>query len=131
MSKQPVIFDVDGTLTSEHYDEDNLLTLRENAAMLLVAIALQAERPLLISTARPERLRPETTAWLKLHGLQPIQIFMRPDELEGVPDYIIKQDHLDQIRRNFGDPLVWVDDNSGVINMLKNNKIAVIAVAST
>jgi len=131
MSKQPVVFDIDGTLTSEHYDEDNLLTLRENAAMLLVAIALQAERPLLISTARPERLRPETTAWLKLHGLQPLQIFMRPDELEGVPDYIIKQDHLDQIRTSFGDPLVWVDDNSGVINMLKNNKIAVIAVAST
>jgi hypothetical protein len=131
MRKQPVIFDVDGTLTSEHYDEDNLLTLRENAAMLLVAIALQAERPLLISTARPERLRPQTTEWLKMHGLLPIQIFMRPDDQEGVPDHVIKEDHLNRIRSFYGDPLVWVDDNSGVINMLKNNKIAVIAVAST
>ena len=128
MSKQPVIFDVDGTLTSEHYDEDNLLALRENAAMLLVAIALQAERPLLISTARPERLRPETIAWLKLHGLQPLQIFMRPDELEGVPDYIIKQDHLDQIRTSFGDPLVWADDNARNIEMLQQNNVPVIHV---
>lgn len=128
MSKQPVVFDIDGTLTSEHYDEDNLLTLRENAAMLLVAIALQAERPLLVSTARPERLRPQTTEWLRLHGLLPLQIFMRPDDLEGVPDYLVKKDHLNQIRVSYGDPLVWADDNAGNIQMLQQNNVPVIHV---
>jgi hypothetical protein len=128
MSKQPVVFDIDGTLTSERYDEGNLLTLKENAAMLLVAIALQAERPLLISTARPERLRPETTTWLKMHGLLPLQIFMRPDALEGVPDYLIKEDHLKNIRVSYGDPLVWADDNADNIEMLRQNNVPVIHV---
>lgn len=128
MRKQPVVFDIDGTLTSEHYDENNLLTLRENAAMLLVAIALQAERPLLISTARPERLRPQTTDWLKMHGLLPIQIFMRPDDQEGVPDHVIKEDHLIRIRYFYGDPLVWADDNAGNIEMLQRNNVPVIHV---
>jgi hypothetical protein len=128
MRKQPVVFDIDGTLTSEHYDENNLLTLRENAAMLLVAIALQAERPLLISTARPERLRPQTTDWLKMHGLLPIQIFMRPDDQEGVPDHVIKEDHLIRIRYFYGDPLVWADDNAGNIEMLQRNDVPVIHV---
>jgi hypothetical protein len=128
MRKQPVVFDIDGTLTSEHYDENNLLTLRENAAMLLVAIALQAEDPLLISTARPERLRPQTTKWLKMHGLLPIQIFMRPDDQEGVPDHVIKEDHLIRIRFFYGDPLVWVDDNAGNIEMLQRNNVPVIHV---
>jgi hypothetical protein len=128
MRKQPVVFDIDGTLTSEHYDENNLLTLRENAAMLLVAIALQAERPLLISTARPERLRPQTTEWLKMHGLLPIQIFMRPDDQEGVPDHVIKEDHLIRIRYFYGDPLVWADDNAGNIEMLQRNDVPVIHV---
>ena len=128
MRKQPVVFDIDGTLTSEHYDENNLLTLRENAAMLLAAIALQAERPLLISTARPERLRPQTTEWLKMHGLLPIQIFMRPDDQEGVPDHVIKEDHLIRIRYFYGDPLVWADDNAGNIEMLQRNNVPVIHV---
>jgi len=128
MRKQPVVFDIDGTLTSEHYDENNLLTLRENAAMLLAAIALQAERPLLISTARPERLRPQTTEWLKMHGLLPIQIFMRPDDQEGVPDHVIKEDHLIRIRSFYSDPLVWADDNAGNIEMLQRNNVPVIHV---
>lgn len=128
MSKQPVVFDIDGTLTSERYDEDNLLTLRENAAMLLVAIALQAERPLLVSTARPERLRPQTTEWLRMHGLLPLQIFMRPDDQEGIPDHLIKQEHLDQIRLSYGDPLVWADDNEGNVRMLQKNNVPVIHV---
>lgn len=128
MRKQPVVFDIDGTLTSEHYDENNLLTLRENAAMLLVAIALQTERPLLISTARPERLRPQTTEWLKMHGLLPIQIFMRPDDQEGVPDHVIKEDHLIRIRSFYSDPLVWADDNAGNIEMLQRNNVPVIHV---
>ena len=128
MSKQPVVFDIDGTLTSERYDEDNLLTLRENAAMLLVAIALQAERPLLVSTARPERLRPQTTEWLRMHGLLPLQIFMRADNQEGLPDPLIKQEHLNQIRLSYGDPLVWADDNEGNVRMLQQNNVPVIHV---
>ena len=128
MNKQPVVFDIDGTLTSERYDEGNLLTLKENSAMMLVALAMQAERPLVISTARPERFVLQTEVWLASHGIRPDGIYMRPDGQEGIPDAVIKLGHLQQIRETYGDPLVWVDDNDANIAMLKKHNVPVIHV---
>jgi hypothetical protein len=128
MKKAPIVFDIDGTLTSEHYNQDNLLTLRENPAMMLVAIALQAERPLLVSTARPEFLRDVTEAWLAKHGLSPKQIYMRPNDQEGVPDPDIKLVHLKDIQAKYGQPIVWADDNDANIAMLQENDVPVIHV---
>lgn len=128
MKKQPIVFDIDGTLTSEHYNEDNLLTLQENPAMMLVAIALQAERPLIVSTARPERLREVTELWLAKHGLTPKQIYMRPDDQEEVPDAEIKFAHLQDILDVYGHPIVWADDNDANIAMLRENDVPVIHV---
>jgi len=124
----PVVFDVDGTLTAEYYDEDNLLTLRENSAMILVALSMQTGRPLVISTARPERFRTQTEKWLASHGLKPDAIFMRADSCEGMPDYMIKFGHLLAILEKFGKPEVWVDDNESNVTMLKKNGIPVIHV---
>jgi hypothetical protein len=128
MKKQPAVWDVDGTLTSERYDEDNLLTLRENPTMMLLAIAMQPERPLIISTARPERFRDQTEKWLASHGLKPAAIYMRDNDREGVPDQMIKFGHLLDIREKFGEPLVWCDDNDANVNMLKKNGVPVIHV---
>ena len=131
MIKQPVCFDIDGTLTSEHYTDDNLLTLKENAAMMRVALALQTERPLVISTARPERFRDQTEKWLASHGLTPDAIYMRPNDQEDVSDPEIKQNHLESIKEQYGNPHVWVDDNDANIAMLKQNSVPVIHVRST
>ena len=125
---KPIVFDIDGTLTAEPYNEDNLLSLRENPAMVLVAIALQAERPLLISTARPERFRGQTEQWLSGHGLKPYRTFMRRDEDEGIPDQEVKFEHLQEIRSIYGDPQVWVDDHDSNVRMLRMNGVPVIHV---
>lgn len=126
--KKPIVFDIDGTLTSERYDENNLLTLKENPAMMLVAIAMQAERPLLISTARPEYLREVTELWLARHGLNPEKIYMRSNEDEGVADPLVKFEHLQDILNEYGPPVVWADDNDGNIEMLRAEGIPVIHV---
>jgi hypothetical protein len=128
MNNQPVVFDIDGTLTAERYDEGNLLTLKENSAMMLVALAMQAERPLVISTARPERFALQTETWLASHGIKPDGIYMRPDDQEGIPDAVIKLGHLQEIRETYGDPLVWVDDNDANIAMLQKHNVPVIHV---
>lgn len=128
MKKQPIVFDIDGTLTSEAYDENNLGSLRENSAMMLVAFALQLERPLIIATARSERHREVTEKWLASHGLKPVKIYMRPKSKEGVPPSFIKEDYLRDIRKNFGDPLVWADDNGPTVAMLRKNNVPVIHV---
>jgi hypothetical protein len=126
--KAPVVFDVDGTLTSERYGEGNLLTLKENSAMILVALAMQAERPLIVSTARPERYREQTERWLGTHGLKPAAVFMRDDSQDVIPDHMVKHGHLQAIRKEFGEPRVWVDDNDSNVAMLKKNGVPVIHV---
>ncbi len=126
--KQPAVWDIDGTLTAEPYNENNLLTLKENPTMMLLAIAMQPERPLVISTARPERFRSETESWLASHGLKPEAIYMRANDREGVPDHMIKFGHLLAIRERFGEPLVWIDDSDSNVHMLQKNGVPVIHV---
>ena len=130
MREQPFVMDVDGTLTSEYYNDGNLLTLRKNHAMVSIALLLQTLRPLLISTARPERLRDVTEQWLAKHGLTPKQVYMRPNDEEGVPDYLIKLEHLMHIRDMHGEPYFWADDNQYVLLMLKENAVPVIPLRS-
>jgi len=126
--KKPVVMDVDGTLTSERYDESNLLSIRENPVMILLALSLQDKHPLLVSTARPEYLRPQTEAWLAKHGLVPEKIYMRPNDQEGAPDPEIKFAHLQDIRREYSNPQVWCDDNDANVAMLQDNNVPVIHV---
>ena len=128
--KAPVVFDIDGTLTSEHYNEDNLLTLKENPTMLLLALALQSERPLVVSTARPEYLRVETETWLKSKGLKFEKVYMRPNGEENVEDFLIKEKHLKKILKEFGMPVTWCDDNLDNIAMLKRHNVPCIAIHS-
>jgi hypothetical protein len=128
MKKQPIVFDIDGTLTSEPYDEPRLGSLRANSAMMLVALALQLERPLIIATARSESHREVTEKWLANHGLNPTKIYMRPESKEGVPPSFIKENYLRDIRKKFGEPMVWADDNGPTVAMLRKNNVPVIHV---
>lgn len=96
--------------------------------MMLVAIAMQAERPLLISTARPEFLREVTELWLAKHGLKPEKIYMRRNSDEGIPDPAVKFEHLQDIIADYGQPVVWADDNDANIEMLRAEDVPVIHV---
>jgi hypothetical protein len=124
----PFVMDVDGTLTSEHYTDTNLTSLRENPVMMLLAISLQDKHPLLISTARPERYRSETETWLVKHGLNPEHIYMRSSERENDDDHAVKFEHLAHILENYGKPLVWCDDNDENCAMLEKQGVPVIHV---
>ena len=126
--KYPVVFDIDSTLTAEPYDESNLLSLKANPTMLSLALSLQKDHPLLISTARPESIRKETEEWLKGKGVKAGEIYMRPDDKEGVPDPDVKLEHLKEIRKKHGTPVVWYDDNPSNVRMLKENNVPVIHV---
>jgi len=128
ISKNPIVYDIDGTLTAEPYVEDNVRNLRANSVMVLTALALQLERPLLISTARPDYLREETEAWLNSCGLEPKKVYMKEMWMEELPDFQVKEIHLDQIRVEWGTPVVWVDDNPQNVNMLRNRNVPVIHV---
>jgi len=130
MKKQPIVFDVDGTLTSDPYDESNLGTLRENRAMVLVALAMQLERPLIIATARSERFRNVTEKWLGDLGLNPTEVYMRPESKENVYPSFVKLDYLRDIEKKYGTPLLWADDNAATVKMLRKHNVPVIHVSA-
>lgn len=125
---QPVVFDIDGTLTAEPYNDKNIGKVKENPAMVFLAKTLQESSPLVISTARSEKWRPQTEKWLKSHGLSPQAVYMRDESREHAADQMIKFSHLKDIREKFGDPTVWVDDNPANVNMLRRNDVPVIHV---
>ena len=126
--KAPVVFDIDGTLTAEPYTPDNIRKVKENPAMVFIAVTMQKEHPLLVSTARPEKWRQQTEEWLRLHDIGAQRVYMRGTNRSEAADQMVKFEHLQKIREEFGDPAVWVDDNPANVNMLRRNDVPVIHV---
>jgi FMN phosphatase YigB (HAD superfamily) len=109
--RPPVIVDIDMTLTSEWYVNDNVKSLRDFPPMVSLIKDLQsAGVPIVISTARPEKLREDTLSWLWKIGIFPEKVYMRSD-LDTRPDHFAKQDQAKQILIDFGTAAMWYDDN--------------------
>lgn len=126
--KKPIVFDIDGTLTSERYTEENILEVKPNFVMLDIAHSLQETYPIVISTARPDKYREQTEKWLSERELYPKKVYMREEGRDIPTDPMIKFGHLQDIKKNFGDPELWVDDNPDNIRMLVKNNVPVIQV---
>jgi hypothetical protein len=126
----PVVFDIDFTLTSEWYDNDEVIDLAPNMQMVNLAIALSLSGvPIIISTARPERLCYGTEVWLSLTGIEYEDLYMRADN-DTRPDWQVKLDHLNSIETRHGKPLLWYDDNPDNIAAIKARGVATILVNS-
>ena len=126
--KSVIVFDIDGTLTAERYTAKNILKVKENPPLMGMALALQEKYPLIISTARPEKYREQTEKWLAKHNLKPEALYMREEGRDYVADQMIKFGHLQDIRKNHGEPVLWADDNDANIRMLERADVPVIHV---
>ena len=125
----PVVFDVDGTLTTEWYRDSNVIDVSPNVNMVQLARCLyKSGVPIVISTARAEWMRADTETWLDLNGVEYDGLVMRADD-DNRPDYEVKADQLGLIRKIFGKPLLWYDDNLDVTVMLRRGDINVIQVS--
>lgn len=63
-------FDIDGTLTRSSFDQANILGIKPNPVTIRTLRMLRkAGIKIMIVTARPERYRPETQAWLRRHAI--------------------------------------------------------------
>jgi len=124
----PVVFDVDFTLTSEWYDNDEVENLAPNMQMVNLAIALSLSGvPIIISTARPERLCYGTELWLSRLGITYDDLYMRNDD-DHRPDWRVKLDHLNSIEAWHGKPMLWYDDNPDNVDKIRACGVPVILV---
>lgn len=124
----PVVFDIDLTLTAERYHNDQVRDLRPNPLMVNLAISLaKSGVPVVISTARPERLWHQTWYWLKHQGIVFEDLYMREDK-DDRPDPDVKRQQAESILTNWGNVLLWYDDNPGNVAVVKNLGIPAILV---
>ena len=125
----PVVFDVDGTLTTEWYRDSNVIDVSPNVLMVGLARSLyKSGVPIVISTARPEWMRADTEAWLDLNGVKYDALVMRAND-DSRMDFEVKRFQLNLIRRMYGSPLLWYDDNLDVTAMLREEGVPVIQVS--
>jgi phosphoserine phosphatase len=125
----PIVFDVDGTLTTEWYRDSNVIDVAPNVNMVQLARCLfKSGVPIVISTARAEWMRADTVTWLELNGVQYDDLIMRAND-DSRMDFEVKRDQLNLIRSMYGAPLLWYDDNHDVTAMLREEGIPVIQVS--
>ena len=127
-SVNTVVFDIDMTLTSEWYYEDNVATLRANLPLVQLAILLaESGVSIVISTARPNRLRADSENWLQSVGVKFDALYMRNDG-DDRPDHYVKTEQALAIIEDFGRPLLWYDDNQDNCKVVRELGIPCIQV---
>lgn len=138
-----VIFDCDGTLVDvraiRHYVTGKVRNFHKfhtesvncppNADV--VEAAHQAHRDglkVLIVTAREDTFGTHTAFWLAGQALHYDELYMRPKG-DYRPDYVVKKDILDQIRKDGYDVVHAYDDNPNVIRLWQEEGIPTTVVA--
>jgi FMN phosphatase YigB (HAD superfamily) len=134
--KKAVIFDIDGTLADNshrlHFLKgkknwelffsglENDTLIRETAELFKELCATKKYDMLLVS-GRPNRYKVKTEKWLRLNGIYYQELFLRGDN-DKRPDYIVKQEMLGEIRKNYSVEFAF-DDKPQVVEMWKKNGI--------
>lgn len=141
--RDAAIFDVDGTLvdvSSIRYfvnERDPKFSGKKlwdrfhggaiNCPPIPQALQLHAEAranglAILIVTARMNVWSLPTLIWLKEHGVEHDELYMRKN-LDYRKDYIVKAEILQQIKRDGYRPVMAVDDNPNVIKLWQSHGI--------
>ena len=138
-----VIFDMDGTLADvssirhhltkfdetrrrviKHFDRFHAESVNVPPHFHVVNAAQVAKmlgHDVVIVTARKHMWRNHTAWWLAMHGVPSDALFMRDNE-DNRPDYEVKKDILQTIRKSWNPIHAW-DDNPNIIRLWTEENI--------
>lgn len=134
-----VIFDIDGTLANcnhrrhfvdgtdgakdfdAFYDAIEHDTINDKIHQMCNMYFMN-DWHIIICTGRPEKYRAITEQWLSSHGVFYKELMMRHDERRFDPDYLVKQDMLNEIRK-VRDVHFACDDRNQVVEMWRSNGV--------
>lgn len=138
-----VVFDLDGTLCNTEHRKHWVSSKPKNWAAwnagmandtphadiveLLDMFAARGDRIILCS-GRGEETRGVTTEWLHRHGIDFNALYMRAEK-DYRKDSIVKVELLEQIRKDWDDPFIWIDDRQQVVDAIRACGVRVLQVA--
>ncbi len=138
-----IVFDIDGTLANIEHRRAFVATKPKNwkafnAGIVndtphedivhLSTMLVAAGNTLLLCSGRGEEQRRETVVQMTQFGVLYSKLYMRPAK-DHRPDDIIKVELLQQIRAEFGEPFLWFDDRTRVVNAIRAEGVRVLQVA--
>lgn len=135
-----IIFDIDGTLADNEHRVHHVRAPAKNwdayeAEMPkdtivgpireLLWILTERGDKIIITTGRQEKNRPETEAWLAMHGVNYDKLYMRgTDDLRA--DRLIKVDMLSAMREEGFEPWLAIDDRPSIIKVWREHGITAL-----
>lgn len=138
-----IVFDIDGTLANIEHRRSYIATKpknwkafnagivndtpHEDIVWLTKVFASRLDAVILCS-GRGEEHRDVTEKQMSDFGVHFRKLFMRPAK-DHRQDYIIKVELLQQIRAEFGEPFLWFDDRSQVVDAIRAEGVRVLQVA--
>lgn len=83
---------------------------------------------MVLATGRNEDDRVTTEQWLNKHNIVFDALYMRKSK-DFRDDSIVKEEILEQIKKEYGVPYLWLDDRSKVVDAIRKAGIRVLQVA--
>lgn len=138
-----IVFDIDGTLANIEHRRSFVATKPKNwkafnagivndtphsDIVALATMLVSCGNTLLLCSGRGEEHRDVTVKQMNDFGVLYSKLYMRPAK-DHRPDDIIKVELLQQIREEFGNPYLWFDDRTRVVNAIRNEGVRVLQVA--
>ena len=138
-----VVFDIDGTLANIEHRRAFVATKPKNwkafnagivndtpheDIVTLSTMFVACGNTLLLCSGRGEEQRDVTVDQMNEFGVLYSKLYMRPAK-DHRPDDVIKVELLQQIRSEFGNPWLWFDDRTRVVNAIRAEGVRVLQVA--
>lgn len=138
-----VVFDIDGTLANIEHRRSFVATKPKNwkafnAGIVndtphhdIVRLAVDLHSifyKIILCSGRGEEQREVTENQMVEFRVPFRKLYMRPAK-DHRPDDIIKVELLAQIRTEFGEPFLWFDDRTRVVNAIREQGVRVLQVA--
>lgn len=140
-----VVFDIDGTLANVEHRRQFVATRPKNWAAWNAGMAndtvhedikwmLDSFRcrdvftEIILCSGRGEETRAVTEQWLSDNDIYFSALFMRKAK-DYRKDSIVKIELLQQIREQWGEPFLWLDDRTQVVEAIRAEGVRVLQVA--
>lgn len=138
-----IVFDIDGTLANIEHRRSFVATKPKNWKAFNAGIVNDTPHEDIVDLAilfwekgynvvlcsgRGEENRDVTVKQMNDFEVPFTKLFMRPAK-DHRPDDVIKVELLQQIREDFGNPWLWLDDRDRVVNAIRAEGVRVLQVA--